>query len=178
MSFFAQTYAKDAVIFIFGILALAKVISKTGLDRRIGLLLLGPIKSLPLYLFLFLPLMGIACSFISEHALVAFIMPMLMVIYATSTEEGGIRKDKALATLFVLSLCFAANCGGAGSPVAGGRNSVMIGILADYNLAPSFLEWVKYGLPFVPAMAVDRFLILFRDNIHSINWDHEKWKKR
>ena len=150
----AQAYAKDAVIFIFGVLALAKVISKTGLDRRIGLLLLGPIKSLPLFLFLFLPLMAIACSFISEHALVAFIMPMLMVVYATSTEEGGIRKDKALATLFVLSLCFAANCGGPGSPAAGGRNAVMIGILSDYGLAPSFLEWVKYGLPFVPVMAV------------------------
>ncbi|MBC8492112.1 MAG: anion permease, partial [Candidatus Marinimicrobia bacterium] len=142
------------VIFILGILALAKVISKTGLDRRIGLLLLGPVKSIPRFLFLFLPLMGIACSFVSEHALVAFIMPMLMLVYVSSTARAGVKSDKALAVMFVLSLCFAANCGGPGSPAAGGRNAVMIGILSDYGLAPSFGEWVKYGLPFVPVMAI------------------------
>ncbi|MBC8205219.1 anion permease [bacterium] len=150
----AQAYAKDAVIFIFGVLAVSKVISKTGLDRRIGLLLLGPVKSLPRFLFIFLPLMGISCAFISEHALVAFIMPMLILVYMASTQREGLKSDKALATLFVLSLCYAANCGGPGSPAAGGRNAVMLGILTDYGSAPSFVEWVKYGLPFVPVMGL------------------------
>lgn len=150
----AQAYSKDAVIFIFGVLAMSTVISKTGLDRRIGLLLLGPVKSLPRLLFVFLPLMGICCSFVSEHALVAFIMPMFMLVYAASTQAEGIKKDPALATIFVLSLCFAANCGGPGSPAAGGRNAVMVGILADYGQTISFGSWVKYGLPFVPVMAI------------------------
>ena len=150
----AQAYAKDAVIFIFGVLAMASVISKTGLDRRIGLLLLGPVKSLPRLLFLFLPLLGICCAFISEHALVAFIMPMFMLVYATTTRQAGIKKDHALAVIFVLALCFAANCGGPGSPAAGGRNAVMVGILADYGVAPAFGQWVKYGLPFVPVMGL------------------------
>ncbi|MCF7809926.1 anion permease [bacterium] len=150
----AMAYAKDAVIFIFGVLTLSRVISKTGLDRRIGLLLLGPAKSLPRLLFIFLPLMAVACSFISEHALVAFIMPMFMLVYITSIQQQGIKKDHALAVIFVLSLCFAANCGGPGSPAAGGRNAVMIGILADYGVAPTFGQWVKYGLPFVPVMAL------------------------
>ena len=166
----AKAYAKDAVIFIFGVLAISKVITKTGLDRRIGLLLLGPIKSLPLFLFLFLPMMAIACSFISEHALVAFIMPMLMLVYATSTGNEGIKRDRALAAIFVLSLCFAANCGGPGSPAAGGRNAVMVGILADYGIAPTFGEWVKYGLPFVPVMALvigSYFFIALRSKIKT-----------
>ncbi len=150
----AKAYAKDAVIFIFGVLALSQVISKTGLDRRIGLILLSPVKTLPRLLFIFLPLMAIACAFISEHALVAFIMPMFMLVYATSTQNQGIRRDPALATIMVLSLCFAANCGGPGSPAAGGRNAVMLGILADYGNAPSFGQWVSYGLPFVPVMAL------------------------
>ena len=164
----AKAYAKDAVIFIFGVLALSRVISKTGLDRRIGLLLLGPAKSLPRLLFIFLPLMAIACSFISEHALVAFIMPMFMLVYITSTQREGIKKDHALAVVFVLSLCFAANCGGPGSPAAGGRNAIMVGILADYGMAPTFGQWVKYGLPFVPVMALvigAYFLIVMRRKI-------------
>ncbi len=150
----AQAYAKDAVIFIFGVLAISTAISKTGLDRRIGLLLLGPAKSLKLLLFLFLPLFAMSCSFVSEHALIAFIMPLFMMVYITSIRAVGIKQDKALATMFVLSLCFVANIGGPGSPAAGGRNAVMLGILTDYGIAPSFGEWVQYGLPFVPVMAL------------------------
>ncbi len=150
----AQAYAKDAVIFIFGVLAMSKAISKTGLDRRIGLLLLGPATSLGKMLFIFLPLLGVSCSFISEHALIAFIMPLFMMVYAASVRSAGVRQDKALAVMFVLSATFVANCGGPGSPAAGGRNAVMMGIFTDYGIAPTFGQWVKYGLPFVPVMAL------------------------
>ena len=150
----AAAYAKDAVIFIFGVLAIATAISKTGLDRRIGLLLLGPAKSLKRLMFIFLPLFSVACSFVSEHALIAFVMPMFMMVYVASVRAAGVKKDKALATMFVLSLCFAANSGGPGSPAAGGRNAIMMGILTDYGVAPTFGQWVQYGLPFVPVMAL------------------------
>jgi len=164
----AQAYAKDAVIFIFGVLAMSAAISKTGLDRRIGLLLLGPAKNLGLLLFLFLPMLGIACSFVSEHALIAFIMPLFMMVYASSIRAAGVKQDRALAVMFVLSLCFVANCGGPGSPAAGGRNAVMLGILTDYGVAPTFGEWVMYGLPFVPVMALvigSYFFIVFRNRL-------------
>ena len=164
----ASAFAKDSVIFIFGVLALASAISKTGLDRRIGLLLLGPAKNLWKLLFFFLPMLGVACSFVSEHALIAFLMPLFMVVYTSSVRAAGIRKDRALAVMFVLSMSFVANAGGPGSPAAGGRNAVMLGILSDYGVAPSFGEWVSYGLPFVPVMAVviaTYFFIVFRNKI-------------
>ncbi|MBF0430888.1 MAG: anion permease [Fibrobacteria bacterium] len=150
----AKAYAKDAVIFIFGILAMSIAIAKTGLDRRIGIILLGTSKSIPLYLFVFLPLLAISCSFLSEHALVAFIMPIIMIVYVASIRTAGLAQDHNLVVMLVLSLCFAANSGGPGSPAAGGRNAVMLGILGDYGHAPSFGEWVMYGLPFVPVMAI------------------------
>jgi sodium-dependent dicarboxylate transporter 2/3/5 len=164
----AKAYAKDAVIFIFGVLAISAAISKTGLDRRIGLLLLGPAKSLPKLLFIFLPLLGIACSFVSEHALIAFIMPLFMIVYASSIRAAGVKKDRNLAVMFALSLCFVANCGGPGSPAAGGRNAIMLGILSDYGIAPSFGQWVIYGLPFVPVMALviaAYFFLMFRKKL-------------
>ena len=150
----AAAYAKDAVIFIFGVLAIASAISKTGLDRRIGMLLLGSSKSIPRYLFLFIPLLSISCSFLSEHALVAFVMPVLMIVYLSSIQAAGAKVDYRLAVLLVLSLTFAANAGGPGSPAAGGRNAVMVGILSDYGHTPSFAQWVKYGMPYVPIMAL------------------------
>jgi sodium-dependent dicarboxylate transporter 2/3/5 len=149
----AQAFAKDAVIFIFGVLALSRAITKTGLDRRIGLLLLAPAKNLTLLLLVFLPLLSITCSFVSEHALVAFTMPLFVMIYASTMQTLGIKQDRALMVMFALSLCYAANSGGPGSPAAGGRNAIMVGILADYGIAPSFGEWVMYGLPLVPVMS-------------------------
>jgi sodium-dependent dicarboxylate transporter 2/3/5 len=150
----AQAYAKDSVIFIFGVLAMSAAITKTGLDRRIGILLMGSSKSLKAFLFLFLPLLSISCAFLSEHALVAFIMPVLIVVYASTVQHAGVKNDFKLGAMLILSVCFAANCGGPGSPAAGGRNAVMMGILADYGIAPTFGQWVMYGLPFVPVMAI------------------------
>lgn len=150
----AAAYAKDAVVFVFGVLVVAGAIGKTGLDRRIGLLLLGPSTSLARLMFLFLPMMGIACSFLSEHALVAFVMPLFIVVYASSVRAAGLPEDRALAVMLVLSVSYAANSGGPGSPAAGGRNAVMMAILGDYGTAPSFGQWVELGLPFVPIMTL------------------------
>jgi len=164
----AKAFAKDAVFFIFGVLALSRAIGKTGLDRRIGLLLLAPARNLKLLLLVFLPLLSVTCSFVSEHALVAFTMPLFIMVYTSTMRASGIRCDKALMVIFALSLCFAANCGGPGSPAAGGRNAIMIGILGDYGYAPSFLTWVKYGLPLVPVLAVCvglYFLLVMRKKV-------------
>jgi sodium-dependent dicarboxylate transporter 2/3/5 len=150
----AAAYAKDAVFFIAGVLALSAGIARTGLDRRIGLLLLWTSRSPGAFLFLFLPLLAVTAAFLSEHALVAFITPILMMVYVTSIRQSGLTRDRSLAVMLILGLCFAANHGGPGSPAAGGRNAVMIGILADYDLAPTFGQWVLYGLPFVPVMSL------------------------
>jgi len=163
-----KSFIKDAVVFVFGVLALSKAISKTGLDRRIGLLLLAPAKNITLLMLVFLPMLSVTCSFVSEHALVAFTMPLFVMVYANSIRSAGIKVDKPLMVMFALSLCYAANSGGPGSPAAGGRNAIMIGILQDYGIAPSFGEWVIYGLPLVPVMSFMiglYFLLTFRNKI-------------
>jgi len=141
------------VIFIFGVLAISAAITKTGLDRRLGMLLLGTSTSLRRLAFIFCPLLAVSASFLSEHALVAFLVPVLLLVYGAAVRAAGLRRDRALAVMMLLMVCFSANIGGPGSPAAGGRNAVMIGILSDYGLAPTFGEWVKYGFPFVPVMA-------------------------
>lgn len=164
----AKAFAKDSVFFIFGVLAMATAIGKTGLDRRIGLVLLGTSSTLTRFALFFAPLLAVTASFLSEHALVAFIAPVLMLVYISAVRAAGIKKDKSLAVMMLLMLTFCANVGGPGSPAAGGRNAVMLGILSDYGIRLSFGEWVKMGLPFVPVMALVialYFLIVFRKSI-------------
>ncbi|OHB73388.1 MAG: histidine kinase [Planctomycetes bacterium RBG_13_63_9] len=170
----AQAYAKDSVIFIFGVLAIAAAISKTGLDRRIGMLLLGRSTSLAKFAFIFAPLLAMTASFLSEHALVAFLAPILMLVYMAAIRSAGLKKDKALVVMMLLLLTFSGNVGGPGSPAAGGRNAVMVGILADYGMAPSFGQWVKLGFPFVPVMAITiaaYFYLVFRNKIRVKDLD-------
>ncbi len=170
----AQAFAKDAPLFIFGVLALSKAITRTGLDRRIGLLLLAPARNLTLFLLVFLPLFSTSCAFLSEHAMVAFTMPLFVMVYASAMRATGIKRDKTLMVIMALALCYAANSGGPGSPAAGGRNAIMVGILADYGIAPTFGQWVAYGLPMVPVMslAVGMYFLLFvrrKTQVKNIN---------
>jgi len=150
----SKAYMKDAVFFIFGILAVAVGVAKTGLDKRIGLILLSRIKSAKAFAFIFLPLLAMSASFLSEHALVALLIPVLMGVYKVTCRMYGVEKDRALAIFLLLGICFAANHGGPGSPAAGGRNAIMVGYLMEYGDPISFLDWMKYGMPFVPLMAV------------------------
>lgn len=164
----AKAYAKDSVVFIFGVLALAAAISKTGLDRRIGILLLGTSTSLTRFCLIFGPLLAVTAAFLSEHALVAFIAPILMLVYLGAIKTAGLKRDKELAVMLLLTLTFCANIGGPGSPAAGGRNAVMLGIFSDYGVTLSFGQWVKLGMPFVPVMALviaAYFLIIFRKKV-------------
>lgn len=163
-----QAFAKDSVLFIFGILVLSRVITGTGLDRRIGLLLLAPVRNLPLLLFVFLPVYSLTCSFISETVLVAFMMPLFVMVHARLSEQHEGAPLRPLLVMFALMICFAANLGGPGSPAAGGRNAVMVGILSDYGVAPSFFDWMRYGLPFVPVAALGvgaYFFVAFRGRL-------------
>ncbi len=168
----AKSFAKDSVLFIFGVLALSVGIAKTGLDKRIGVLLLGMSSNLRRFVFLFCPLLAVSASFVSEHALVAFIAPIMVAVYAVSIRSAGIKEDKNLALMLILIVTFVGNLGGPGSPSAGGRNAVMLGILKDYGSAPSYLEWMKYGLPFVPVAAASvglYFYLMFNRKIKVKN---------
>ncbi len=149
----ARGFMQDAVFFIFGILVVAVGVGKTGLDKRIGLILLSRIKSPKMFAFIFYPSIAISASFLSEHALVALLIPVLMGVYKVTCKMYGVEKDRALALFLVLGMCFAANHGGPGSPAAGGRNAIMVGYLMAQGTPIGFMDWVKYGMPFVPVAA-------------------------
>lgn len=149
----AKAYMQDAVFFIFGILAIAVGVSKTGLDKRIGLILLSRIRGPKGFAFVFYPAISLCAGFLSEHALVALLVPVLMGVYKVTCRIYGVDKDKALALFLVLGMCFAANHGGPGSPAAGGRNAIMVGYLMANGTPISFVQWMMYGMPFVPVTA-------------------------
>ena len=150
----AKAFLNDAVFFILGLLAVAVGVSKTRLDKRIGLLLLSRISSPLSFALIFLPVLSISSAFLSAHALVALLVPVIMGIYKASCISNGVKQDRVLAIFLLLGVSFAANIGGPGSPAAGARNAIMVGYLADAGFAIGFWEWMKYGMPLVPLWAL------------------------
>ena len=149
-----DVFVNDAVFFIIGILAVAVGVSKTGLDKRIGLLLLSRIKSARAVAFIFFPVLAVLAGFLSAHALVAILIPVMMGVYKASCTAHGVKQDRVLAIFLLLGVCFTANVGGPASPAAGARNAIMVGYLADAGVPIGFGEWMKYGMPLVPVLAL------------------------
>jgi sodium-dependent dicarboxylate transporter 2/3/5 len=145
----AQAYMKDAVFFIAGVLTIAVGVSTTGLDRRISVLILGRVRSLRAFCFVFLPALAVLAGFFSAHALTAILIPILVRSYAQLCEHHHVKFDRYLAVTLVLGICFAMNQGGPGSPAAGGRNAVMVGYLNDFGLPISFAQWMLIAMPYV-----------------------------
>ncbi len=153
-----KTFAGDAPLFLLGVLAMGVVVVDVGFHKRLASWILGWTKGF--YVPIFVLCISMACigSFISAHAMCAFMTPVMAAVYfgsvAASSGQGRIEHDPALAKFLMFTLCFALNVGGIGSPAAGGRNVIMMGFWSDYNVPMDFFTWMKYGFPLVPVMGL------------------------
>jgi sodium-dependent dicarboxylate transporter 2/3/5 len=146
----AKSYMQDAVFFIIGALSLAIGVEETGLDRRIGLLFLGPAKSRISFIFIFGTLIAYASAFISAKMLIAFLMPVLMKVYKRIAREAGKEKDLNLAVFLILTVVYMTAMGASGAPSSGARNALMMGFFENYGKTMTYAQWMKYGMPMVP----------------------------
>ena len=152
-----KSFAGDAPMFLLGVLAMGVVVVDVGFHKRLAAWILGWTKGFLVPIFVLCISMSVIGSFISAHAMCAFMTPVMMAVYtgvveAASGEGNKVEHDPALAKFLLFTLCFALNVGGVGSPAAGGRNVIMMGFWEGYNVPMDFFTWMKYGLPLVPVL--------------------------
>jgi sodium-dependent dicarboxylate transporter 2/3/5 len=127
-----------------------------GLHKRLAAWLLGWTKGFYVPIFVLCISMAVVGSFISAHAMCAFMTPVMMAVYygsvAANSQGGRVSHEPALAKFLLFALCFALNVGGVGSPAAGGRNVIMMGFWSEYKVPMDFFTWMTYGLPIVPLL--------------------------
>jgi len=171
-----KTFAGDAPMFLLGVLAMGVAVVDVGLHKRLATWLLGWTKGFYTPVFVLCISMAVVGSFISAHAMCAFMTPVIMAVYfgavaANREGQGGaVAHDPALAKFLLFALCFALNVGGVGSPAAGGRNVIMMGFWSEYNVPMDFFTWMMYGLPIVPLLGLIvavYMLLLFSRNIKT-----------
>ena len=120
-----KTFAGDAPMFLLGVLAMGVVVVDVGFHKRLASWILGWTRGFIVPIFVLCLSMSIIGSFISAHAMCAFMTPVMMAVYigtvVANNRNGQIKHDPALAKFLLISLSYALNVGGVGSPAAGGR---------------------------------------------------------
>ena len=153
-----KTFAGDAPMFLLGVLAMGVAVVDVGFHKRLANWILGWTKGFLVPIFVLC--IGMSCigSFISAHAMCAFMTPVMAAVYfgavSARSKGGKIEHDPALAKFLLFALCYSLNVGGVGSPAAGGRNVIMMGFWSEYNVPMDFFTWMKYGFPMVPILGV------------------------
>lgn len=152
-------FGNKAVFFILGAFILTAAMLKTGLSKRIALLILSKFDSTPR------KLVGgimVTCAFLSfimpEHAVAALMFPVVAVIASSLDLEP---LDSKYGSFLFLSLAWGAIIGGVGTLLGGARNPLAIGLLKESTgLEISFFEWCVAVVPIVFVMLAVGFIVL------------------
>ncbi|MFH1374896.1 MAG: DASS family sodium-coupled anion symporter [bacterium] len=150
----AQMFWSDACWFIMGSLMFAAAFVKTGVDKRICLLIFRYLAKPSVRWVTAIMILVIApsASFISDHALAAIFLPIGLILYHNSL-SSKIPEDRELAKMMMITIAMACNIGGFGSPSGGARNVIMMTYMEDmFGITVGYAQWILYGMPFVLIM--------------------------
>ena len=144
-------YWSDATWFIMGSLMFAAAFVKTGVDRRIGVMMFGRLRTpnLRWVTLVIICIIAPLTMFMSDHALAAMFLPIGIVLYTTSTAAAG-REDPELGKMLMITIAMACNLGGSLAPSGAARNIIMMNYAEDmYGVSIGFGQWILYCAPFL-----------------------------
>lgn len=150
----AQLYWSDACWFIMGSLMFAAAFVKTGVDKRICLVIFRSLAkpSIGWITAIIILVIAPAAAFISDHALAAIFLPIAVILYSNSLSIN-VPEDKELIKMLLITIAMACNIGGFGSPSGGARNVIMMTYMEDMlGITMGYGQWIIYGMPFVIIM--------------------------
>ena len=147
-------YWDDAVWFIMGSLMFAAAFIKTGVDKRVCLMMFRKlaVPNVRWITLIFFIIISPLAAFISDHALAAMFLPIGMLLYQNSLTRD-IPEDPELGKMLMISIAMACNIGGPGAPSGGARNVIMMTYLNDmFGMDIGYFQWIIYCAPFVIIM--------------------------
>jgi solute carrier family 13 (sodium-dependent dicarboxylate transporter), member 2/3/5 len=160
----AMLYWDDACWFIMGSLMFAAAFVKTGVDKRVCLMMFRKlaVPNVRWISLIFFVIIAPLAAFISDHALAAMFLPIGMLLYQNSLTDE-VPDDPELGKMLMISIAMACNIGGPGAPSGGARNVIMMTYLADmFGMDIGYFQWITYCFPFVIVMIPLTWL--------TINW--------
>lgn len=138
-----NAFASPIIWIFLGGFILAKAVQREGLDVQMAALLLRPFGTRPVFVMAgFMAITAVFSMFMSNTATTAMMIVLVQPILAQLPEGERFRKG------LVLSVPFAANIGGIGTPIGTPPNAIAIGQLEKVRgITISFAEWMAFALP-------------------------------
>jgi len=161
-------FGNSAVFFIIGVFVMAAAMIRTGLSKRLTLMLLQRFDRRPRLL-----VAGVVCSaaflalWMPEHAVAAMMFPIVLEVAETLRLEPG---RSGYARMLFMGLAWGAIIGGVGTFLGGARAPLALELLRESYLDDqgraayqvSFLGWMKASMPLVIILTGIAVLILLR----------------
>ena len=158
----AMLYWDDACWFIMGSLMFAAAFVKTGVDKRVCLMMFRKlaVPNVRWITLIFIIIIAPLAAFISDHALAAMFLPIGMLLYQNSLTKD-IPEDPELGKMLMIAIAMACNIGGPGAPSGGARNVIMMTYLADmFGMDIGYFQWITYCFPFLFLMIPATWLMV------------------
>jgi len=169
----AMLYWDDACWFIMGSLMFAAAFVKTGVDKRVCLMMFRKlaVPNVRWITLIFFVIITPLAAFISDHALAAMFLPIGMLLYQNSLTKE-VPEDPELGKMLMIAIAMACNVGGPGAPSGGARNVIMMTYLADmFGMDIGYFQWITYCFPFLIVMIPAAWLMVnwrFKPTITSL----------
>ena len=169
----AMLYWDDACWFIMGSLMFAAAFVKTGVDKRVCLMMFRKlaVPNVRWITLIFFVIISPLAAFISDHALAAMFLPIGMLLYQNSLTKE-VPEDPELGKMLMIAIAMACNVGGPGAPSGGARNVIMMTYLADmFGLDIGYFQWITYCFPFLFLMIPAAWLMVnwrFKPTVTSL----------
>jgi sodium-dependent dicarboxylate transporter 2/3/5 len=147
----AGLYWSDATWFIMGSLMFATAFIKTGVDKRIAMMMFGRLKNPDIKWITLIIIIIIAplTMFMSDHALAAMFLPVGILLYTASTASAN-NDDPELAKMLMITIAMACNLGGSLAPSGAARNIIMMSYVEDmFGIQMGFGQWIVYCVPYL-----------------------------
>jgi len=151
----ASTYWSPTIFLVLGGAMFALAVERAGLHIRIALAITRAAPPNPRGLLIgFMVATALVSMVVSNTATTLIMMPVALVLVASSDVALGPRDADRFAIALVLAIAYAANIGGLGTLVGSPTNAIAADIIyRTLDLKVDFLMWAMFGLPIV-ALAI------------------------
>ena len=139
---FLVPFSSPVIMLFFGGFALARALRKYHVDSYIADRVLSLCGDHPYRVLLGIMLLTAVLSMWTSNTATTAIMLGIIAPFVATLKEG-----EPFCKGLILSVPFAANIGGIGTPIGTPPNVIVLGNLAEAGIEVSFIEWMMIGVP-------------------------------
>lgn len=154
---FLAAAADPVLVLFFAGLVLSRAIAKTGVDRSIAALVLGPMADTPSRMLLGIMITTSCFSLLMSNTATTALM-LAMIVPVLQQLPPGDRFRKAL----ILAVPLSANIAGMTTPVSSPPNAIAVSYLAQSGVAIDFQHWMLVTVPLVVTLLAATWRWLLR----------------